>query len=96
MKAVLFEGVGRLNITDVPEPVPGANDVVIEAAAVADGKMAYSVLQPIVTLAEMAVQQAHSYLTTGSTGVGEEKQSVDCFLINPDNVGTYTFWALEG
>lgn len=34
MKAVVFEGVGRLNITDVPDPVPGANDVVIEVAAV--------------------------------------------------------------
>jgi len=82
----------------------GRDDVVVggfdgngdAAAAVADGKMAYSVLQPIVTLAEMAVAQAHSYLTTGETGVADEKQSVDCVLINPDNVANYTFWAIEG
>lgn len=86
-----LEAIGRTDVV-----VGGFDGNADAVAAVADGKMAYSVLQPIVTLAEMAVQQAHSYLTTGSTGVGEEKQSVDCFLINPDNVGTYTFWALEG
>lgn len=82
----------------------GRDDVVVggfdgngdAAASVADGEMAYSVLQPIVTLAKMAVEQAHSYLTTGETGVAEEKQSVDCLLINPDNVANYTFWAIEG
>ena len=66
------------------------------AAAVTSGKMAYTVLQPIANLAMMAVEQAHSYLTTGSTGVADEKQTVDCVLINPDNVSKYTSWALEG
>lgn len=66
------------------------------AAAVTSGKMAYTVLQPIANLAKMAVEQAHSYLTTGSTGVADEKQTVDCVLINPDNVSKYTSWALEG
>ena len=65
------------------------------AAAVAAGTMAYTVLQPIVTLAKMAVEQAHSFLTTGATGVDSEKQSVDCVLINPDNVANYTFWAVS-
>lgn len=82
----------------------GRTDVVVggfdgngdAAASVADGKMAYSVLQPIVTLAEMAVEQAHNYLTTGETGVDTEKQSVDCVLISPENVDNYTFWAIEG
>jgi erythritol transport system substrate-binding protein len=66
------------------------------AAAIKDGKMAYTVLQPIANLAKMAVAQAHSYLTTGATGVADEKQTVDCVLINPDNVSKYTSWALEG
>lgn len=80
----------------------GRTDVVVggfdgngdAAAAVSKGTMAYTVLQPIVTLAQMAVAQAHSFLTTGETGVAEEKQSVDCVLINPDNVAKYTFWAV--
>jgi erythritol transport system substrate-binding protein len=66
------------------------------AAAITSGKMAYTVLQPIANLAKMAVAQAHSYLTTGETGVADEKQTVDCVLINPDNVSKYTSWALEG
>lgn len=78
----------------------GRTDVVVggfdgngdSAAAVADKSMAYTVLQPIVTLAKMAIAQAHSFLTTGSTGVADEKQSVDCVLVNPDNVAKYTFW----
>ena len=80
----------------------GRTDVVVggfdgngdSAAAVADKSMAYTVLQPIVTLAKMAIEQAHSFLTTGSTGVADEKQSVDCVLVNPDNVANYTFWAI--
>lgn len=34
VKAVVFEGVGRLNITDVPDPGPGSSVVVTEVAAV--------------------------------------------------------------
>lgn len=82
----------------------GRSDVIVggfdgnsdAAAAVTAKTMAYTVLQPIVTLAKMAVAQAHSFLTTGKTGVADEKQSVDCLLINPDNVAKYTSWALEG
>jgi erythritol transport system substrate-binding protein len=81
----------------------GRTDVVVggfdgngdAAAAVKSGKMAYTVLQPIVTLAKMAVAQAHAFLTTGDSGA-EEKQTVDCVLVNPDNVAKYTFWAIEG
>ena len=80
----------------------GRTDVVVggfdgnsdAAAAVAKGTMAYTVLQPIVTLAKMAIAQADSFLKTGKTGVADEKQSVDCVLVNPDNVAKYTFWAV--
>lgn len=86
-----LEAAGR---TDV---IVGGFDGNSDAAgAVTSGKMAYTVLQPIANLAAMAVAQAHSYLTTGSTGVADEKQTVDCVLINPDNVSKYTSWALEG
>jgi erythritol transport system substrate-binding protein len=43
-----------------------------------------TVLQPAWRIAEMAVEQAHQYLTTGSTGQ-QEKQSVNCVLITPGN-----------
>ncbi|MGA9597014.1 MAG: substrate-binding domain-containing protein, partial [Acidimicrobiia bacterium] len=57
------------------------------ADAVLAGDMVATVLQPIVTGTKLAVAQAHSYLTTGSTGVDSEKQAIDCVLITPDNAG---------
>ena len=86
-----LEAAGRTDVI-----VGGFDGNADAAAAITDGKMAYTVLQPIANLAKMAVEQAHSYLTTGATGVADEKQTVDCVLINPDNVSKYTSWALEG
>jgi erythritol transport system substrate-binding protein len=86
-----LEAAGRTDVI-----VGGFDGNADAAAAIKDGKMAYTVLQPIANLAKMAVEQAHSYLTTGATGVADEKQTVDCVLINPDNVSKYTSWALEG
>ena len=34
MRAVVFEGVGQLSVTEVPDPTPGDHDVIIEVAAV--------------------------------------------------------------
>lgn len=65
------------------------------AAAVKAGTLQYTVLQPMVEYTKAAVQQADSYIRTGSTGVDSEKQSFDCTLINKDNVGSYTSFALE-
>jgi erythritol transport system substrate-binding protein len=86
-----LEAAGRTDVV-----VGGFDGNADAAAAIVDGKMAYTVLQPIANLAMMAVAQAHSYLTTGSTGVADEKQTVDCVLISPENVSKYTSWALEG
>ena len=36
----------------------------------------------------MAVDQAHKYLTTGSTGL-PEKQSIDCELVTPANADQF-------
>jgi erythritol transport system substrate-binding protein len=85
-----LEAAGRTDV--VVGGFDGNSDA---AAAVTSKKMAYTVLQPIANLAKMAVAQAHSFLTTGETGVADEKQTVDCVLINPDNVSKYTSWALS-
>lgn len=34
MRAVVFEGIGKLTVTEVPDPTPGPADVIIEVAAV--------------------------------------------------------------
>jgi erythritol transport system substrate-binding protein len=59
----------------------GSPDVI---AALRAGDIRATVLQPAWHIAESAVEQAHRYLTTGSTGQ-PEKQSVDCVLVTADN-----------
>ena len=53
--------------------------------AVKNGEMVATVLQPIVEGTTKAVAQLNSVITTGQTGVPEEKQALDCTLINTDN-----------
>jgi erythritol transport system substrate-binding protein len=55
------------------------------AAAVNNGEMVATVLQPIVQGTTLAVQQADSYIRTGKTGVSQEKQAINCVLITKDN-----------
>jgi erythritol transport system substrate-binding protein len=55
------------------------------ADAVKAGEMVATVLQPIVTGTEKAVAQLHSVITTGETGVADEKQAIDCVLITKEN-----------
>ncbi|HCX84762.1 MAG TPA: D-ribose ABC transporter substrate-binding protein [Micrococcales bacterium] len=62
--------------------------------AIKDGKLLATGLQPAVQIAQMAVQQADSLIRTGSTGA-EEKQSIDCVLIDASNADKYTVFALE-
>jgi erythritol transport system substrate-binding protein len=57
-------------------------------AAVKDGGIKATVLQPAATIARLAVDQAHRYLTSGSTGV-LEKQSIDCELVTPANADQF-------
>lgn len=56
------------------------------------GRMRATVLQPAALLARMAVDQAHQYITTGSTG-HPEKQSVDCELVTPANADDFGVFA---
>jgi erythritol transport system substrate-binding protein len=65
------------------------------AAAVKDGTLQYTVLQPVAEFSKQAVIQADSFIRTGKTGVATEKQSFDCVLINKDNVAKYTSFALS-
>jgi erythritol transport system substrate-binding protein len=56
------------------------------ANAVKKGEMVATVLQPIVEGTEKAITQLDSVIKTGNTGVPDEKQALDCTLINKDNV----------
>jgi len=57
-------------------------------ASIKAGAMKATVLQPAAKIARLAVDQAHKFLTTGSTGV-PEKQSIDCELVTPANADQY-------
>ncbi len=57
-------------------------------ASIRAGGMKATVLQPAATIARLAVEQMHRYLTTGSTG-SPEKQSVDCELVTPANADRF-------
>ncbi|MCV2394208.1 D-ribose ABC transporter substrate-binding protein [Actinotalea sp. M2MS4P-6] len=64
------------------------------AQAIKDGTMLATGLQPAVQIAQMAVEQADQFIRTGSTGA-DEKQSIDCILIDKSNVDRYTLFAIE-
>jgi len=63
-------------------------------AAIEAGTMLATGLQPVVLLAQLAVQQADAYIRTGDSGA-EEKQSIDCVLIDASNTDKYTLFGLE-
>lgn len=69
----------------------GSPDV---AQSVKAGEIKATVLQPVIKLSEEAVVQADNYIKTGKTDK-PEKQSIDCVLINKDNVGKYTAFGLN-
>lgn len=62
--------------------------------AIKAGKLVATGLQPAVLISQLAVQQAHAYITDGETGE-DEKQSIDCIVINAANADSYTLFALE-
>jgi erythritol transport system substrate-binding protein len=69
----------------------GSPDVVAEIRRGSNIKA--TVLQPAWHIAELAVEQAHRYLTTGSTGA-PEKQSIDCLLVTPENAAQFDMFRL--
>ena len=69
----------------------GSNDV---RDSILKGGIKATVLQPAYAQAQMAVEQADKFIAGGSTGV-EEKQLMDCVLINADNAAKLETFALS-
>ena len=69
----------------------GSNDV---RDSIIEGGIKATVLQPAFRQAQLAVEQADQYIKTGSTGA-EEKQLMDCVLINGDNASKLETFALS-
>jgi erythritol transport system substrate-binding protein len=67
----------------------GSPDVL---AAIRAGDIQATVLQPAARIARLAVEEAHRYLTSGSTGA-PEKQSIDCELVTRANVEQFGAFA---
>jgi erythritol transport system substrate-binding protein len=84
-----LEAAGRTDVIVVG--FDGSNDV---RDSILAGGIKATVLQPAYAQAQMAVDQADKYLTTGSTGL-EEKQLMDCALINADNAAQLETFALS-
>lgn len=79
-----LQAAGRSDV--VVTGFDGSPDVV---SSILDKGIKATVLQPASQIAEMAVTQADKYIKTGSTGE-DEKQSVDCVLVNPANAAKVT------
>ena len=69
----------------------GSPDV---AESIKAGGIKATVLQPVVNLAELAVEQADQYVTAKKTGK-DEKQTVDCVLVNSENIQNYSAFSLK-
>ena len=84
-----LEAAGRTDVIVVG--FDGSNDV---RDSIMKGGIKATVLQPAYRQAQIAVEQAKLYLDTGKTGA-EEKQLMDCILINADNAGKLETFALK-
>lgn len=84
-----LEAAGRTDVIVVG--FDGSNDV---RDSILAGGIKATVLQPAYAQAQLAVEQADQYIKTGSTGV-EEKQLMDCVLINGDNAADLETFSLN-
>lgn len=84
-----LEAAGRGDVIVVG--FDGSNDV---RDSILKGGIKATVLQPAYQQAQLAVEQADKFIKTGSTGV-EEKQLMDCVLINADNAAKLETFALS-
>ena len=84
-----LEAAGRTDVIVVG--FDGSNDV---RDSIKKGGIKATVLQPAYRQAQLAVEQAKQYLETGKTGA-EEKQLMDCVLINADNADKLETFALK-
>ena len=83
-----LEAAGRKDVIVVG--FDGSNDV---RDSIMKGGIKATVLQPAYQQAQLAVEQADKFIKTGSTGL-EEKQLMDCILINADNASKLETFAL--
>ena len=84
-----LEAAGRKDVIVVG--FDGSNDV---RDSIKAGGIKATVLQPAFAQAQMAVEQANQYIKTGK-GPAEEKQLMDCVLINADNADKLETFALK-
>ena len=84
-----LEAAGRKDVIVVG--FDGSNDV--RDSILKDGIKA-TVLQPAYQQAQLAVEQADKFIKTGSTGV-DEKQLMDCILVNTDNASKLETFAIS-
>jgi len=61
--------------------------------SIRQGGMDATVLQPLAVFSNLAVEQAHRYIQTGELPE-EEKQSIDCLLVTPENTDRYADFVL--
>lgn len=85
-----LEAAGRTDVIVVG--FDGSNDV---RDSILKGGIKATVLQPAYAQAQMAVEQADAFIASGSTGL-EEKQLMDCVLVNADNAAKLETFALQG
>lgn len=83
-----LEAAGRTDVIVVG--FDGSNDV---RDSIQKGGIKATVLQPAYNQAQQAVVQADQFIKTGSTGL-DEKQLMDCVLINADNAAKLETFAL--
>ena len=62
--------------------------------SIRQGGLDATVLQPLAEFSELAVDQASIYIQTGELPE-EEKQSIDCLLVTPDDTDRYSNFVLE-
>ena len=84
-----LEAAGRTDVVVVG--FDGSNDV---RDSILKGGIKATVLQPAYAQAQMAVEQADKFIASGATGV-EEKQLMDCVLVNADNAAKLETFALS-
>ncbi|GHD23287.1 D-ribose ABC transporter substrate-binding protein [Tianweitania populi] len=84
-----LEAAGRKDVIVVG--FDGSNDV---RDSIKNGGIKATVLQPAYQQAQNAVEQADKFIKTGKTGL-EEKQLMDCILINADNASKLETFALS-
>ena len=78
-------GLGRVVVVGFD----GSPDAI---ASITAGELKATVLQPAALIARLAVEQAHAWVTTGTTGQ-PEKQAIDCELVTRENAGQFGVFA---